>query len=688
MLAVVESGVAPANIRVFDVPGLKERMHLELPGAFGAPVWDGNSNVLVAGANAGAVLSVDVAHQSFSKLVTEPEDQWPAAVAADPKSAQVPAVVNDGDGTVRIRGTAIRAGDHPADIVFSADGSTAYVSVRQDDTVAVIDAAAQTVVSRIRVGRHPGALALSGDGKTLYVAESDDDSVGVINTQKRSRTGGIDVGLHVGTLQGPGASPNALLVHGSDLFVSLGAENAVALVRGGKVVERIPTGWYPTGVAIGNDGTLYVCNGYGERAPANPQYDPFHRNSPGYVASITVGSVRAIPHGQYEDAEYETEQVVSNARRQWTVPAKTIVRAGGPIRHVIYIIKENRTYDQVLGDIPGANGDAHLASFGDNITPNQHALAKRFGVFDNAYADALVSASGHNWTDAAIANDFVERYWPPNYGGRQKSYDFQSGSEPDVPHNGYLWDDAARSHVTYRDYGEDIDFPQTGPKIGVNTFPGLSGHFDSAYVGWDLNTSDLVRYAEWQREFDKFAATGTLPSLEIVYLPNDHTSGTRPGSLTPQAYVATNDQAVGKLIEHVSHSKYWSSTAIFALEDDAQNGPDHVSDQRSTFYIASPYARGGVLHEQYSTASFVRTIELFLGLKPLTIYDATARPLYAAFALSPVNAKPYTLLAPRTDVHAVNLKTAYGAQRSARLDFSKPDAADEDVMNDVLAHVR
>ncbi|HET7813244.1 MAG TPA: alkaline phosphatase family protein [Candidatus Baltobacteraceae bacterium] len=688
MLAVVESGTNPAAVRVFDLPGLQERMRLELPGAFGAPVWDGNSNVLVAGANSGAVLSVDVAQRSFSKAVTEQQDQWPAAVARDPKSAQIPAAVNDGDGTVRIRGTAVRVGAHPVDIAFSADGATAYVSVRQDDTVAVIDTAGPSVVDRIHVGRHPGALALSDDGKTLYVAESDDDSVGIINTAKRARTGGIDVGLHVGSLQGPGASPNALLVHGNDLFVSLGAENAVALVRSGKVVERIPAGWYPTGVALGSDGTLYVSNGYGERSPANPQFDPFKHGAPGYIASITVGSVRAIPHGQYDDAEYETQQVIADARRQWTAPAQTIVHAGGPIRHVIYIIKENRTYDQVLGDVAGANGDSHLASFGEKITPNQHAIAKRFGVFDNAYADAQVSAPGHNWTDAAFSNDFVERFWPPSYGGRLQSYGFQSGSEPDVPHSGYLWDDAARAHLTYRDYGEDIDFAPKGPKIGVSTFPGLAGHFDPAYVGWDLTTSDLDRYAEWQREFDKFAAAGTLPSLEIVYLPNDHTSGSRPGSPTPQAYVAINDQAVGKLIDHVSHSKYWSSTAIFVLEDDAQNGPDHVSGQRSTFYIASPYARGGVQHEHYSTSSFVRTIELLLGMKPLSIYDATARPLYSAFALKPVNGKPFALLPARTDVHAVNLKTAYGAQRSARLDFSRPDAADEDVLNDVLSHVR
>ncbi len=250
--------------------------------------------------------------------------------------------------------------------------------------------------------------------------------------------------------------------------------------------------------------------------------------------------------------------------------------------------------------------------FGGKITPNQHALSHRFGTFDNAYADAEVSAPGHNWTDAAFANDYVERFWPPNYGGRRDAYDFQDGHAPDVPHNGYLWDAAKRAGVTYRDYGEDIDFPAKGPKIGINTFAGLAGHFDPAYVGWDLGTSDGARFEEWQREFARFVAGKNLPQLEIVYLPNDHTSGTRPGALTPQAYVATNDLAVGHLVEAVSHSPYWRSTAIVILEDDAQNGADHVSDQRSTFYIASAYARGGVQHAHYSTSSFVRTIETLL----------------------------------------------------------------------------
>lgn len=689
MLAVVESGANPPALRILDLPSLHQRALVALQGAFGAPVWEGNAQVLVAGANTGAVLAVDAAApNAVKRQIEERSFQWPAAVARNGVDPWQIASANEGDGSVVMQGATIGVGGHPSALVFSPDGRLLYAAVRQINAVRVIDTASHTVVATIPVGRHPSALAFANGGRTLYVAESDDDSVGIIDTMARKRTGGIDVGLHSPLASGVGASPNALFVRGSDLFVSLGAENAVALVRAGQVVERIPAGWYPTGVTAAADGTLYVCNGYGEGAPANPYFDPFKRNSPGYVASITVGSVRAIPPAAYANAARATNAVIAAASRQWVAPARTIVRAHGPIAHVIYIIKENRTYDQVLGDLAGANGDASLAMYGERVTPNEHAIARRFGIFDNAYTDAQVSAPGHNWTDAAFSNDFVERFWPPSYGGRLNTYDFQSGVAPDVPHNGYLWDNAKRSGITYRDYGEDIDFPVSGMKLGIDTFAGLTHHFDPRYVGWDLKTSDLTRYAEWQREFDAFAASNTLPQLEIVYLPNDHTAGTRPGSQTPQAYVATNDQAVGKLVERVSHSRYWSSTAIFVLEDDAQNGPDHVSDQRSTVYVASPYARGGVQHAHYSTSSVLHTIELLLGMPPLSIYDATARPLYDAFALTPVNAAPYELLAPRIDVNAVNGAHAYRASESARLDFSRPDAADEAILNDVLAHAR
>jgi YVTN family beta-propeller protein len=682
-LALVESGVAQPAVRIVDLPSLHQRQ-ITLNGAFGRPVWIDGTHLAVAGANEDAVFEVDTASGAFIKIPAG-SGTWPAAVAVIDGRTIVSA--NDGNATVRIADASIRVGDHPSDVVASRDGKRLYVAVRKTSTVLTIDAASQKIVATTAVGLHPAALALSDDDAKLYVAESDDDALGVIDTRTNTVEQHIDLGLRTARLNGYGASPNAIAVHGSDVFVSLGAQNAVAVVRDGHLAERIPVGWYPTGVAVANDGTLYVTNGRGEGAPANPQFNPAERDSPEYVGVATVGSLRVIPRSVYDQAAVETQDVLANASPLWTAPppSRTVIRANGPIRHVIYIIKENRSYDQVLGDLPQADGDSKLVMFGRTITPNQHAIARRFGVFDNAYTDAQVSANGHNWTDAGFANDYVERFWPPNYGGRRDAYDFQNGSETDVPHAGYLWDAAKRAHVTYRDYGEDIDFTR-GIKIGLNTFPGLSGHFDPQFVGWDLSTSDAARFAEWQREFKAFAAHRDLPQLEIVYLPNDHTAGTHPGMPPPQAYVAMNDWIVGRIVETVSRSPYWKSTAIFALEDDAQNGPDHVSDQRSTFYVASAYARGGVLHAHYSTTSFVHTIELLLGLPPLSIYDAAARPLYDAFVTSPVNAQPYAAIRPDIDMSATNKKTAYGAALSAKLDFTHPDAVDPRVLNDIIAH--
>lgn len=684
-LAVVESGVSPPALRLLETPELRVRAVVPLKGAFGKPVWLDDTHVLVAGGNTDSVLSVDVSSGAVAQTPIG-KGSWPASVALSPRG--VVATADDGDRTATIAGAPVHIGEHPSDAVFSSDAKTLYVSVRQSSEVVAIDAAAKNETARIPVGLHPAALALSSDGTKLYVAESDDDAIGVIDTRTNKKIADIPVGMRAPRASAYGASPNALAVHGNQLFVSLGAENAIAVIRDGRVAERIPAGWYPTGVAVSSEGTLYVSDGKGEGMPANPQFNPFDRQSPWYVGVITVGSVRAIAPWAYEKADAQTAAAIGSVTPRWTpAPVRdTILRANGPIKHVIYVIKENRSYDQVLGDLSGANGEAKLAEFGANVTPNQHVLARRFGVFDNAYTDAQVSADGHNWTDAAFANDYVERFWPANYGGRRSTYDFQSGTAPDVPHNGYVWDAARRADVSFRDYGEDIEFPGHGIAVGINTFPGLRGHFDPEYIGWDLNYSDLSRYAEWKREFVAYVAAGNLPQLEIVYLPNDHTYGTVPGKLTPQAYVATNDLAVGKLVDMVSHSRYWKSTAVFILEDDAQNGPDHVSDQRSTFYIASPYARGGVLQAHYSTVSFLRSIELLLGMQPLSVYDQTALPLYDAFSTHIVNAAPFTAVAPRMHLNETNKKTAYGAAISAKMDFTHPDAVDPRVLNDVIAH--
>ncbi len=349
-------------------------------------------------------------------------------------------------------------------------------------------------------------------------------------------------------------------------------------------------------------------------------------------------------------------------------------------------MKENRTYDQVLGDLRPGDGDAALTLFGANVTPNEHALASRFGILDNTFANAEVSADGHNWSMAAFANDYLERFWPPNYGQRRGTYDFEDGAEGSTPHGGYLWNAALRAGISLRNYGEFTTEVTAGARPqSISHMAGLAAITDPAYPGFDLALSDEDREREWAREFAGYVRAGNLPQLEIVRLPNDHTAGTTPGKLTPTAYVAQNDIAVGRLVDTVSHSPYWTSTAIFIVEDDAQNGPDHVDDQRMPAFVISAYATGGVLHAHHSTAGVVRTIELLLGLPPLSAYDAAALPLTEAFG-RPADLRPYDALPEATDLHAKNGATAYRASESARLDFSREDAVPTATLNDLVWH--
>ncbi len=680
-LAVVESGFRPPALRILATGDLRVLQTFPLQDAMGAPVWQGAERVAVAGASANGVFEVDLVSGTVT-LVPGLQDTVAVAIAR----GEMLTASDTQDRAQSARGNVVRrwyTGSHPAAIL---DGpGEVYVADRGAATVSRLSEVAErengSLVAAIPVDLHPTALALSNDGSRLYVACSDADAIDVIDTHTDRVVGRVDVGLSLGR----GSSPNALAIApDGTLYASLGAENAVAEIRNGKVVARAPAGWYPTGVAV-DAHAVYVIDGKGERSPANPQFDPEkQRTSPEYIAAALAGSVRAIPRAAFNAAS--TAEVLADIPVPRATPVQTMLRASGPIEHVIYIIKENRTYDQVLGDIPEANGDPKFAWFGANVTPNDHAIAKRFGIFDNTYADAQVSADGHNWSTAAFANDYLERFWPTTYGGRRKIYDYDAGAVASVPGTGYLWDDAARHGVSLRDYGEFVTYSPGGGALVTTSMPGLKDKIDPRYPGFDLKFNDEARVDEWQREFAGYVAHGDLPQLEIVRLPNDHTSATVPGMLTPQAYVAQNDHAFGRIVETVSHSPYWKNTVIFAIEDDAQNGPDHVDDQRTTFYVASPYAQPGVHHAHYTTSSVIHTIEILLGLPPMTIFDTVAPPLYDAFALRP-DLRPYTLLAERIDVNARNLKTAYGAARSARMDFSREDAVDPAVMNDILAHV-
>ena len=692
-IAVVESGVNPPALRILAASDLKTLRVVSLKDDFGTPVWAGNF-VYVPGASADSVFVVDA---DTGKVASVTSPGYPAALALDGPRLMVAHDLADdvtihagcvdvfsiqANGACSIRSAAavrrVTTGAHPAALAFVSRDRTLYVANRGEATITHI--ISETKTQTIAVDLHPAALALSPDGSKLYVACTDADTIDVLDTKTDAVVARIDVGLP----QGRGASPNALAVASDGtLYASLGAENAVAEIRGDRVIARAPAGWYPTGVAV-DATTVYVSNGRGEGSRANPGFRPERHHDPEYVASAMTGSVRAIARSTFDATS--TGEVTAGMPVPVATPAQTVVRTGGPITHVIYIIKENRTYDQVLGDLPIGDGDPKLAWFGKDITPNDHAIAMRFGVFDRTFTDAQVSANGHNWSTAAFANDYLERFWPPNYGGRRKQYDFEDGATASVPGTGYLWDDADRHGVSLRDYGEFVTDPANPGGLYTTHMAGLIGKIDGRFPGFDLRISDELRVDEWQREFEQYVRNGNLPALVIVRLPNDHTSGTYPGAWTPQSYVAQNDHALGRIVDVVSHSRYWASTAIFAIEDDSQNGPDHVDDQRTTFYLASPYAAPGVHHAHYTTSSVLRTIELLLGLPPMTIYDTLAPPMYDAFSLQP-DLRPYDAIAPKIDDTVKNTPRAYGAAASMRMDFRDADAADPRVLNDILAHV-
>ncbi len=691
LLAVVEGGYRPPALRILSAATLQTERVVALKGAFGRPVWLDDTSVLVPGANQNAVIRVDATTGMISTLATGVHS-WPVAVAVN-SAATMLASANDQSGTISLLTlsdapslpTIIPVGSHPADLVFS--DQRLFVALRGDNAVAIVNLRTHAQ-GRLAVAGHPCALATTAT--QLLVLPCDGMRLHRFSLSSLASEGFISLDLTYRNLLAAEPILNAIAVSPSGvIYVSLAGRNAIARVATNGHVSLIPAGWYPTGVAL-SASRLFVSIGNGVHAPpSNPQFDPLHDKYAGYTASSLDGAVAAIDLPMIERHQDANSTAVINSyahlTRVYPHSTSSPIRAHGPLHHVIYIIKENRSYDQVLGDLAGADGDAALAYFGADVTPNQHALETHYGIFDRFSVDSRVSADGHNWTDAAIANDYVERFWPANYAGRRKAYDFQDAHAPDVPANGYLWDAAARAHITFRDYGEDVD-PRTPQGLVTVKFPALLGHVDPHYVGWDLNYSDLDREAEWQREFASFVTHHTLPQLEIVYLPNDHTMGTKAGALSPKSYVATNDLALGRLVSAVSHSPYWKSTAIFVVEDDAQNGPDHVSDQRSTLYIASPYARGGLVHNAYDQASVLHTIEIILGLSPLTLNDRVAPPLYAAFTAHP-HAKPYSVLANRISLQQRNTAKTPGARQSARIDWSRPDAADPRILDAILARL-
>jgi YVTN family beta-propeller protein len=616
--------------------------------------------------------------------------------------------------------TKINVGEYPYDCTVSGNGKRVYVSNWGSRSVAVIDTDSHQVIGNISTGDHPNDLELTRNGRILYAANANSNTVSVIDTVQMKEIEAISTALH--PKSPAGSTPNAVALSPDErtLYIANADNNNVAIVdvsnRASSTIRGfIPTGWYPTSIRAGSDGKrIFVANGKGLVSAANPKGPnpniPRDENTQ-YIGSLLKGTVSIIGLPRRARLAQLTKRVYANApytdallksarapRARTAIPVR--VGEASPIKHVIYIIKENRTYDQVLGDMPEGNGDPDICLFGEEVTPNQHALAREFVLLDNFYVNAEVSADGHNWSMAAYATDYVEKTWPTNYSRRGRTYDYEGSKKIARPTKGYIWDYCKAAGVSYRSYGEFIgvrDVKIGGGGGGETTEAAreaqrenyteeeaLQGNFSPTFPSYNLSITDNTRVDRWLEEFCLYEKNGKLPQFQIVRLGNNHTEGTRPGARTPRAHVADNDLAVGRLVEAVTNSQYWATTAIFILEDDAQNGPDHVDAHRSIAFVVSPYTkRRFVDSTMYTTAGMLRTMELILGLPPMSQYDAAATPMYNCFT-STANLTPYQVRAARVDMNERNAPNAPGAQRSAQFDFSKEDILPDVEFNEII----
>jgi YVTN family beta-propeller protein len=646
--------------------------------------------------------------------------RYPAGIGVSPDGRRLYVAENMADSLAVIdvatgRVTARFATErYPYAVAVAGDG-TVYVSAWGGNTVSVFAQRAGRIVAagRIAAGRHPSALLLNRAGTRLFVASASTDRIAVVDTRTRRVIATLDDAPPAGPHEG--STPNALArsPDGTRLFAAEGDANAVgvfdlsaatsgiAAARGNdRLAGRIPAGWYPSAVLAMGD-TLVVANGKGRGTAPNPDGPTpratgmDQRSSTNSTLRQISGTLMAAPLARVSGAElagFTARVARANGWDRTEAPFRY-----PPFTHVVYVIKENRTYDQVLGDLPEGDGDTTLLFFGPRSAPNHKALARRFGLFDRFFVNAEVSPDGHNWSTAAYTTDYAQKTIPSNYSGRGRTYDYEGTNrgweakdipDDDVnePSSGYLWDLAVRRGLTLRNYGEFV-VPvrdDTGHIVGYRgSKRALAGTTSPLFPGFDLTIPDQRRADIWIAELQGYAARGEMPALEIVRLPNDHTSGSRAGRPTPLAGFADNDLALGRMVEALSRSPFWRNTVMIVLEDDAQNGPDHVDSHRSPLFVISAYNRPGTVHRFANTTDVIRTMEEILGLQSLSQFDGFGRPLREIWSAEP-DLTPYTAIVPEQRLDERNPSGTPGAAASARLDLSREDVADEDLFNRIL----
>jgi len=621
---------------------------------------------------------------------------------------------------------------YPAGLAFSPDGKRVYVAENLSDTLAVVDTATDKVVQRMQVDRYPYGIAVAGDG-SVFVSAWGDQTITRFATRNGAlkRTARIEVGRHPSTLYlddaakrlyvtcasidridivstntnkivwsfddappgiSEGSTPNAIARWGNRLFVAEADNNAVAVIDvvTRRLLGRIPTEWYPSGLAVRGD-ELLVLNAKGSGTAANPQRPQPDTKLPSNSTQYTLGQINgSIMRVSLKDLPLASLTPRVAKANRWS--ARDARARTGRFKHVIYVIKENRTYDQVFGDLPNADGDPSLTYFPREVSPNHHALAERFGIFDRFFVNAEVSAQGHNWSTAAYTTDYTEKTTPTHYSDRGRDYDYQGTNrgvivdeDDDVasPSAGYLWNLALKKKISFRVYGEFVDMGEVEKSEAMRIVPSrraLVGHINTEYPSFDMSIRDQQRADAWLKDFREFESRGEMPALQIMSLPNDHTSGTKAGMPTPRAHMADNDLALGRMIEALSRSKFWKDTVVFVLEDDAQSGPDHVDSHRSVLLAISAYNRPGVVHRFVNTTDVIATMEEILGLDSLSQFDHYGRPLREIFA-SEADVRPYEAMKPSVSMDEKNPPVD---KQSASFDFSRPDAIDDALFNAVL----
>ncbi len=593
--------------------------------------------------------------------------------------------------------------------LLSTDKKTLYISCWGCDKVILFDTGNRTIAGEIKVGDNPNELCLTKKGNYLLVANANDNSVSVINTKTNLVIETLNAALYPDAPSGSTSNGIAFSENEKTLFIANADNNCLAVFdfsKPGFSISKgfIPAGWYPTNIkVIGKK--IYVANGKGFSSKPNAkgpnptskwqdvnyQQGEYQKNRERteYIGGLFKGTLSIIPiPGEeqltvysklvYDNTPYNKEkETMSTGEKGNPIPMK--VGDKSPIKYVFYVIKENRTYDQVLSDMPGGNGDTSLLLFGKKITPNHHKLAGEFVLLDNFYVNGEVSSDGHNWTMGAYATDYLEKTWPTDYGGRGGNYGGEGKRKIANNKGGFIWDQCKRSGVTYRSYGEFVD----DHKANITS---LENHFCPYYTGWDQSVKDTTRFYQWKREFDSLMAKNAVPQFNSIRFGNDHTEGLRKGKPTPFAHVGDNDLAVGLFVEYLSKSPIWKETAIFIVEDDAQNGPDHVDAHRTTAYVAGGFVkRKFVDHTMYSTSSMLRTMELILGMPPMTQYDAAAEPMWRCFSSTP-DLTAFESVPPQVDINEKNVAVNEWQRRSELFDLTKEDAVPDLEFNIVLWH--